>query len=116
MRTYPAAVDAAAVPVLINSWAVASKLVRTTSPASMIRFSNGRLALLVGVGAVDVGLTKTGDFSDDEAGSGIVTFSNRRAGRGGGGGRRAVPVAVLWTGTDGTRLADGDRGKAGLRG
>jgi hypothetical protein len=51
--TYPAAVEAAAVPVLISSWAVASKLVRTTSPANMILFNNGRFVLEVGVGAAD---------------------------------------------------------------
>jgi hypothetical protein len=53
-RTYPAAVDAAAVPVLMSSWAVASKLVRTTSPANMILFNNGRFVLEVGVGADEV--------------------------------------------------------------
>jgi hypothetical protein len=52
-RTYPAAVDAAAVPVLMSSCAVASKLVRTTSPANMILFNNGRFVLEVGVGAAD---------------------------------------------------------------
>jgi hypothetical protein len=41
---------------------------------------------------------------------GIETFSNRLAGRGGGG--RAAPVA----GAAGTWLADGDRGNPGFRG
>jgi hypothetical protein len=53
-RTYPAAVDAAAVPVLMSSCAVASKLVRTTSPANMILFNKGRFVLEVGVGADEV--------------------------------------------------------------
>jgi hypothetical protein len=53
-KTYPAAVDAAAVPVLISSWAVASRDVKTTSPANMIRFKNGLFVLLLlGVGALD---------------------------------------------------------------
>lgn len=32
-------------PVLMRSCAVASRLVKTTSPASMIRFKNGRFDL-----------------------------------------------------------------------
>lgn len=43
--TYPAAEEAAAVPVSIRSCAVASKLVKTTSPASNKRFRNGLLFL-----------------------------------------------------------------------